>query len=141
LGEEYTFNKFYELFDLNEIIHQTSCIDTLEQNRVVERKYRHIIETAHSLLLYAYIPSEFWEEVVLTTVSLINTIPSSHTSGFSPFKKLYGYAPNYSSFRIFYCTCFVLRPHIKHSKFSLDLLFMSFLVIVKVKRGIVALIQ
>jgi hypothetical protein len=65
-------------------------------------------------------------QVVLTTVSLINTIPSSHTSGFSPFKKLYGYAPNYSSFRIFYCTCFVLCPHVEHGKFPLDLLFMSF---------------
>jgi hypothetical protein len=118
LGGEYTSNKFCELFALDEIIHQTSCTNTPEQNRVAERKHRHIIETAYFLLLYASIPSEFWGEVVITTVSLINTIPSSHTSGFSPFEKLYGYAPDYSSFRIFCCTCFILRPHVKRSKFS-----------------------
>ena len=106
------------LFALNEIIHQTSRTDTPEQNRVAERKHRHIIETAHSLLLYASIPSELWGEVFLTTVSLINTIPSSYTSGFSPFEKLYGYAPDYSFFRTFCCTCFVLRPYVERSKFS-----------------------
>jgi hypothetical protein len=49
---------------------------------------------------------------------LINTIPSSHSSGLSPFEKLYGYVPDYSSFRVFGCTCFVLRPHIERNKLS-----------------------
>jgi hypothetical protein len=47
---------------------------------------------------------------------LFNTISSSHSSGFSPFEKLYGYIPNYSSFRVFDCTCFVLCPHVERSK-------------------------
>ena len=76
-------------------IHQTSCTNTPEQNGVAERKHRHIVETARSLLLSAFVPSEFWGEAVLTAVSLINTIPSSHISIFSPFEKLYGYAPDY----------------------------------------------
>jgi hypothetical protein len=68
--------------------------------------------------LSASVPSEFWGEVVLTTVSLINTIPSFHILGFSLFKKLYGYAPDYSFFRVFCCTCFIPRPYVKHSKLS-----------------------
>jgi len=110
LGGEYTSNKFCQLLVLDGIIYQTSCIDTSEQNGVAERKHMHIIETTHSLLLSTSVPSEFWGEVVLTTVSLINTITSSHNSGFSPFEKLYGYVPDYSSFRVFGCTCFVLHP-------------------------------
>jgi hypothetical protein len=106
------------LFALDGTIHQTSCTDTPEQNDIAERKHRHIVETARSLLLSASVPSEFWGEVVLTTVSLINTISSSHSSGLSPFEKLYGNVPNYSSFRVFCCTCFVLRPHTERSKLS-----------------------
>jgi len=113
LGGEYTSNKFCQLLALDGTIYQTSCTNTSEQNGVAERKHGHIIETTHSLLLSTSIPSEFWGEGVLTTVSLINTITSSHNSGFSPFEKLYGYVPNYSSFRVFGCTCFVLHPHVE----------------------------
>jgi len=104
--------------DLDGIIHQTSCTYTFKQNGVAERKHRHIIETAHSLLLSASIPSEFWEKVVLTTVSLINTILFSHILGFSLFKKVIWYALDYFSFWFFCCTCFVLCSHVEHSKLS-----------------------
>jgi hypothetical protein len=118
LGWEYTSNKFCQLLALDGTIHQTSCTDTPEQNCVAERKHRHIVETARSLLLSASVPGEFWREAVLTTVSLINTIPSSHSSGLSPFENLYGHVPDYFSFRVFGCTCFVLRPHTERSKLS-----------------------
>jgi histone deacetylase 1/2 len=118
LGGEYTFNKFCQLLALDGTIHQTSCTDIPEQNGVVERKYRHIVETARSLLLSAFVPSEFWGEAILTTISLINTIPSSHSSGLSYFEKLYGYVSDNSSFRVFGCTYFILRPHVERSKLS-----------------------
>jgi len=103
------------LLALDGTIHQTSCTDTPEQNGVAERKYRHIIETAWSLLLSASIPSEFWGEAVLIAVSLINRITSSHSSALSHFEKLYGHVPDYSSFRVFCCSCFILHPHAEHS--------------------------
>ena len=86
LDGEYTSNKFCQLFALDGTIHQTSCIDTPEQNDVAKRKHRHIIETACSLLLSASVPSDFWGEAVLIAVSLINIIPSSYLI----LKKLYG---------------------------------------------------
>jgi hypothetical protein len=58
LGGEYTSNNFCQLFALDGTIHQTSCIDT-QKNGVAERKHRHIIKTARSLLLSASIPSKF----------------------------------------------------------------------------------
>jgi len=57
--EEYTSNKFYELFALDETIHQTSYVDIPEQNGIVERKHRHIVETACSLLLSAFVLNVF----------------------------------------------------------------------------------
>jgi hypothetical protein len=118
LGGEYTSNKFCQLLALDGTIHQTSCTYTPEQNDVAKIKHRHIVETARSLLLSTFVPSEFWGEVVLTAISLINTILSSHSSGLSLFEKLYGYVLDYSSFRVFCCICFILRPHVEHSKLS-----------------------
>jgi hypothetical protein len=79
LDGEYTSNKFCELVALNGTIHQTSCTDTPKKNGVTKRKHRHIVETTHSLLLFAFILSDFWGEVVLIAISLINTISSSHS--------------------------------------------------------------
>ena len=90
LGGEYISNKFCEFIALNGTIHQISCTDTPTQNRVAERKHRHNVETAHSLLLSASVPSEFWEEDILITVSLINTIISSHISSFLFLKSCIG---------------------------------------------------
>ncbi|XP_039688543.1 uncharacterized protein [Medicago truncatula] len=78
---EYTSNKFSELLAYNGTIHQTSCTNTPQRIGVAERKHRHIIEIAHSLLLSASVPSEFWGEAVLTVVHAINIIPSSVISG------------------------------------------------------------
>ena len=58
-GGEYTSNKFLELLALDETMQQTSCTNTPEQNGVVERKRKHIVESARSLLLSASVPSEF----------------------------------------------------------------------------------
>ncbi|CAJ2639186.1 unnamed protein product [Trifolium pratense] len=117
-GGEYTSNKFSELLAYDGTIHQTSCTDTPQQNGVAERKHRHIVETARSLLLSASVPTEFWGEAIRTAVHAINRIPSSVTSGQSPFEKLYGYSPDYSSLKVFGSTCFVLLPQVERNKLS-----------------------
>jgi len=118
LNWEYTSNKFYELDVLDGTIHQTSYTYTSKQNGVTKRKHRHIVKTACSLLLSASIPNELCGEVVLTIVSLINIIPFYYILDFYFYKNFYGYAPDYSSFRAFDYTCFVLHPHIERYKLS-----------------------
>lgn len=118
LGGEYTSNKFCQLLAIDGTIHQTSCTDTHEKNGVAERKHMHIIETAHSFIVFASVPSEFWGKVVLTTVNLINTILFSHNSSLSPFEKLYKYILDYSFFKVFSCTYFAFHPHVERSKLS-----------------------
>ena len=41
------------------IIHQTSCTYTPQQNGVAERKNRHLLEVARSLLLHMHVPKSF----------------------------------------------------------------------------------
>ena len=118
LGGEYTKTAFCDLLASDGTIHQSSCTDTPQQNGVAERKHRHIVETARSLLLSASVPSVFWGEAVLTAVHLINMIPIALTSGISPFERLTGKPPDYLSLRVFGCTCFVLRPRSDRTKLS-----------------------
>ena len=54
------------------IIHQSSCVDTPQQNGVAKRKNRHILEVARSLMFSTHVPKQFWGEAILTTTYLIN---------------------------------------------------------------------
>ena len=45
-AKEYLFEQFQSFMLQNDILHQTSCVDTPSQNGVAERKNRHLLETA-----------------------------------------------------------------------------------------------
>ncbi|GMP70396.1 hypothetical protein CsSME_00029266 [Camellia sinensis var. sinensis] len=60
LGGEYFKTEFCEYLANLGTIHQTSCTDTPAQNGRAERKHRHLLETARSLLLSASVPAPFW---------------------------------------------------------------------------------
>lgn len=59
LGGEHTSNAFSNLLAFDGTIHQITCTSTPEQNGVAERKHRHLVETARSLLLSASTPVNF----------------------------------------------------------------------------------
>ncbi|GJV10493.1 gag-pol polyprotein [Tanacetum coccineum] len=99
-------------------IYQTSCMDIPQQNGVSERKHRYLIETSRSFLLSADVPIVFWGEAFFTATYVINRITIAHNYGLSPFEKLYGTLPDYSSLHVFDCTCFVLKPHVERTKLS-----------------------
>ena len=45
-AKEYMFVLFQSYMAQNGMIHETSCVDTLSQNGVAERKNKHLLETA-----------------------------------------------------------------------------------------------
>ena len=94
-GGEYLFDVFRQFLSSEGTLAQLSCPGAHAQNGVAERKHRHIIETARTLLISSFVPSHFWGEAVSTTVYLINRQPSSKLSDKCPGEVLFGTPPNY----------------------------------------------
>lgn len=73
-----------------DIIHQTSCPCSSQQNGVVEQKHHHLLDAAHTLLFHdLQVPKHFWGGFVLTACHLINRMPSNILNHKSLFSLLY----------------------------------------------------
>ena len=71
-GSEYMSHEFHDFFQNKGIVSQRSCPYTPQQNGVVERKNRHLLDVVRTLLLESSIPSTFWVEALSTAIYLIN---------------------------------------------------------------------
>ena len=85
-GQEFHWKEFY---DKHDIIHQTTCIETPQQNFVVERKHQHILNVIRSLISQSKIPKVFWNYAISHFVYLINRLPCHIIQNKSPYEMLY----------------------------------------------------
>lgn len=81
------------------ISHMITHPYTPEHNDTAERRHRHIVETARTLLHHASILLTYWPYVFHTAVYLINRLPTSTLNRSSPFSAIFGYSPSYNSLR------------------------------------------
>jgi hypothetical protein len=93
-GPEFIMPQFYAS---KGIFHQTSCVETPQQNARVERKHQHILNVARALLFQAHLPKHFWSYVVF----LINRVPTSVLKDKSPYEVLNNELPNLESLKVF----------------------------------------
>jgi len=92
-GGEYLNNPFKQYLLTKGIIHHISCSYTPEQNGLAERKHKHILETAITLLQTANLPSKFWFHACATSIYLINQMPCPILQFKSLYLLLYGSIP------------------------------------------------
>ncbi|BBH05152.1 transposable element gene [Prunus dulcis] len=94
------------------IVQQLSCPHTPEQNGCVERKHRHLVETARTLLVESSVPHSYWVEAFTTAIYLINRLPISGNTK-SPWELVFRKSPDYSKLKVFGCSCYPwLKPYI-----------------------------
>ena len=110
-------------FQKEGVIHESSCVDTPQQNGVAERKNRHLLNVTRALLFQNNVPKSFWGEAVLTAAYLINRMPSRVLGYQSPINVLSKFFPDFNNScklppKIFGCVSFV---HIhNHNRGKLD---------------------
>lgn len=105
----YTDNggKYIALFNFlssHGITHLTTPPHIPEHNGFYERRHRHIVETGLALLSHVAIPTIYWPYAFVAAIYLINRMPTSTLSDLSPYKSLFGFAPNVhqiTSFQLF----------------------------------------
>lgn len=115
-GTEFTCLKSY--FATQEILHQTSCVATPQQNGRVERKNRHILNVARALRFQANLPIQFWGECILTASFLINRTTSKLLLGKTPYEIMFGKQLNYDYFRRFGYLCYAHHSRRDNDKFG-----------------------
>ncbi|KAM1422622.1 hypothetical protein ACFX2I_004733 [Malus domestica] len=111
-GGEYVSKAFTDFLASKGISSFISCPYTPQQNGVAERKHRHIVETAITLLNAAGLSSEFWYFACAHSVFLINRMPCKILALSSPYQMLYRKIPDVHSLKIFGSAVFPwLRPY------------------------------
>nr|GFC59232.1 retrovirus-related Pol polyprotein from transposon TNT 1-94 [Tanacetum cinerariifolium] len=91
------------------ILHQTSIARTPEQNDIVERRNRTLVEAAPTMLSTAKVPLFFWAEAVATTCFTQNrslVIPRHEKT---PYHIINDQKPSVKFFHIFGSTCYIVR--------------------------------
>ena len=111
-GKEY-FNKILgEYLNKNRIVHQSSYSNTPQQNGIIERKNKHLLEVARSIMFTTKTPKFFWRDAVLTACYLINRMPTSVLNFQTPINVFSKYFPENRivsnlPLKFFGCTVFV----------------------------------
>jgi hypothetical protein len=86
-----------------------------QQNGVVERRNRTVMEMARASLKSMNVPVEFWGEVVKHSVYLLNRLPTRILGDKTPHEVWSGRKPNLGHVRVFGCTAHAKAstPHLK----------------------------
>nr|GEY14733.1 retrovirus-related Pol polyprotein from transposon TNT 1-94 [Tanacetum cinerariifolium] len=91
------------------ILHQTLVARTPEQNDVVERRNRTLVETARTMLSAAKVPLFFWAEAITTTCFTQNrslVIPRHEKT---PYHIINDRKPSVKFFHIFGSLCYIIK--------------------------------
>jgi transposase InsO family protein len=107
-----------EFLDEEGIKHEFSAPYTPQQNGIVERKNRTLIESARTMLDEYKTPYIFWAEAINTACHAINRLYLHKHLGKTPYEIITGNKPKVHYFRVFRSKCFILNKKTKSSKFS-----------------------
>lgn len=83
------------------ILHQRTCPYIPQQNGIVEKKHKYLLETARALLYQSKLPIRYQGECVHTSTYLINRLISSSLKNKCLFELMYNKRPAYSNLRSF----------------------------------------
>jgi len=96
-GCEYLFEQFKKIYDEKGIARQLTIPYTPQQNGVAERRNRTLFDMVRLMMTQANLPISFWGDTLLTTVYILNRVPSKSVLS-TPYELWNGVKPNLSYF-------------------------------------------
>jgi transposase InsO family protein len=111
-------NSQIEGFLEESIKHEFSSSYIPQQNGVVERKNRTLLDMARTMLDEYKTPDQFWVEAINTTCYSINRLYLHRIIKKTSYELLTGKKPNVSCFIVFGSKCFILIKRGRNSKFA-----------------------
>ncbi|KAM1744384.1 hypothetical protein ACFX11_011278 [Malus domestica] len=115
-GGEFTSKEFQEFCEANGIRRPLTVPRSPQQNGVVERKNRTILDMARSMLKSKRLPKELWAEAVACAVYLSNRSPTRSVWGKTPQEAWSGRKPGISHLRVFGSIAHVHVPDKRRTK-------------------------
>ncbi|KAJ9548100.1 hypothetical protein OSB04_020643 [Centaurea solstitialis] len=117
-GTEFKNRKLDSFLDSVGITHTFSAARTPQQNGVVERKNRTLVEAARTMLTFSKLPLHFWAEVVASACFTQNRSLITKRFMKTPYELVYNRPPSIKFFRVFGYECYVKNDKDNLDKFS-----------------------
>jgi hypothetical protein len=117
-GSEFRNNQVEEFLDEEGNKHELSAPYTFQQNGIVERKNRTLIEAARTMLDEYKTPDSFWPEAINSACHAANHLYLHKYLNTTPYEIITGKKPIVHYFRVSRCKCFILNKKAKASKFA-----------------------
>nr|GEZ31303.1 retrovirus-related Pol polyprotein from transposon TNT 1-94 [Tanacetum cinerariifolium] len=108
-GMEFKNKTLAKFFDEVGITQQFSAARTPQQNGVVERRNRTLVEAARTMLTFANLPSFLWAEAIATACFTQNCSIIHKRFDKTPYVLINKRKPNIKFFRVFGCRCYLLN--------------------------------
>nr|GFA40333.1 hypothetical protein [Tanacetum cinerariifolium] len=105
-GTEFVDQTLRDYYKEVGISHETSVACSSQQNRVVKRRNRTLIEAARTMLIYAQAPLFLWAEAVATACFTQNRSIIRLRHGKTPYELMRGKQPDLSFFHVFGALCY-----------------------------------
>ncbi|KAJ9545172.1 hypothetical protein OSB04_024879 [Centaurea solstitialis] len=117
-GTEFKNRKLDSFLDSVGITHTFSAARTPQQNGVVERKNRTLVEAARTMLTFSKLPLHFWAEAVASACFTQNRSLITKRFMKTPYELVYNRPPSIKFFRVFGCEWYVKNDKDNLDKFS-----------------------
>jgi hypothetical protein len=117
-GTEFKNSQIEGFLEEEDIKHEFSSPYTPQQNGVVERKNRTLLDMIRTMFDEYKTPDHFWAEAINTACYSINRVYLHRILKKTLYELLIGKKPNVSYFRVFGSKCFILIKRGRNSKFA-----------------------
>jgi len=87
--------------------HQISCVNTPQQNNIVERKHSHLLNVARALMTQSHLPKIYLSYYVIHVVHIINMLPTLVSNYSSPHEMFYKTEVDFNGLKVFGSLCYV----------------------------------